>query len=209
MSPSELLATIVAERRALEVATLPTESPRYRETWRRLRYVIDQARAWSEAEHGSLRDFLDWARRQAEEEERANEIVLPERDVDAIRILTIHAAKGLEFPVVVLSGLANERRNDAGRVVWPDDGPPEISLGAGARSAGWDDAAEPREAHALPREPAAALRGCHASREPARRVRGAQEPRGWASRRPDGPDPSGAVRVGRSRCVPRRVDEAT
>lgn len=143
MSPSELLATIVADRQALEVATVPSDSPRYRETWRRLRYVVDQARAWSEAEHGSLRDFLDWARRQAEEEERANEIVLPERDVDAIRILTIHAAKGLEFPVVVLSGLASEPKTDPGRLVWPVTGPPEVSLRAdSARSAGWDEAAD-------------------------------------------------------------------
>ena len=142
MSPSELLATIIAERRALEASTLPAESPRYRETWRRLRYVVDQARAWSEAEHGSLRDFLDWARRQAEEEERANEIVLPERDVDAIRILTIHAAKGLEFPVVVLSGMASERKTDPGRVVWPSEGPPEVSFATGARTSGWDEAAD-------------------------------------------------------------------
>ncbi|MFI7581145.1 hypothetical protein [Kocuria kalidii] len=35
-----------------------TDSPRYRETWRRLRFVVDQARAWGTATHGSLRDYL-------------------------------------------------------------------------------------------------------------------------------------------------------
>ena len=139
VAPSELLATIVTERRALEVAT---DSPQYRETWRRLRFVVDQARAWSEAEHGSLRDFLDWAMRQAEEEERANEIVLPEKDVQAIRILTVHAAKGLEFPVVVLSGMASSPMNSPGRLVWPDTGPPEVSVSTAARTAGWAGASD-------------------------------------------------------------------
>ena len=137
MSPSEVLGHIIDERRAMET---PSDSPQYRETWRRLRFVVDQARAWSEAEHGSLRDFLDWAMRQAVQEERANEIVLPERDVEAIRILTIHAAKGLEFPVVVLSGMASRLNASPGALVWPADGPPEVSFLSGARSVGWKDA---------------------------------------------------------------------
>ena len=51
LSPSEVIGRIVAERRVLEAAV---DSPRYRETWRRMRFVVDQARAWSEAEHGSV-----------------------------------------------------------------------------------------------------------------------------------------------------------
>ena len=51
-TPSELLEGVLEQRRVLEVAV---DSPRYREVWRRLRFVVDQARAWSEAEHGSLR----------------------------------------------------------------------------------------------------------------------------------------------------------
>lgn len=53
-SPSELLEDVLERRRVLETAV---DSPRYRETWRRLRFVVDQARAWSEAEHGSLREY--------------------------------------------------------------------------------------------------------------------------------------------------------
>ena len=64
LSPSEVIGRIVSERRVLEAAV---DSPRYRETWRRMRFVVDQARAWSEAEHGSLREYLSWARRQADE----------------------------------------------------------------------------------------------------------------------------------------------
>ena len=73
--PANCSTTSSRPRRALEIAT---DSPRYRETWRRLRFVVDQARAWSDAERGSLREYLAWATRQAEDHARVVETVLPE-----------------------------------------------------------------------------------------------------------------------------------
>ena len=103
LAPSELLEMVVAERRMTELAVRAGGS---RGVWRRLRFVVDQARAWTEAEGGSLRDYLRWAERQGDEASRVAEAVLPETDAHSVRILTIHAAKGLEFPVVVLSGMS-------------------------------------------------------------------------------------------------------
>src|SRR5207302_406430 len=54
-SPSELLDRIARDRRALE---LGFAEGRPRDVWRRLRFVIDQARAWSDATAGSLRQYL-------------------------------------------------------------------------------------------------------------------------------------------------------
>lgn len=120
LTTSEVMSALVADRRVLEVSAL---HPRAQDQWRRIRFVIDQARAWSEVEHGGLRAYLAWAARQNEEGSRVAEAILPETDVDAVRIMTIHAAKGLEFPMVVMSGMSSQGNRGRGvRLIWPPDG---------------------------------------------------------------------------------------
>jgi ATP-dependent exoDNAse (exonuclease V) beta subunit len=101
-----------------------TDAARGRDVWRRLRFVIDQARAWSDAEHAGLRGYLGWATRQGSDSARVAEAVLPETDADTLRIMTVHAAKGLEFPVVIATGMTS--RPGGARsgidVLWPRDG---------------------------------------------------------------------------------------
>ena len=117
-SPADLIAALVDERRLLDAVL---DSPDGRDVWRRLRYVIEQARAWSDAGGHGLRRYLAWVRLQATESHTADTI-LPEHDHDAVRIMTIHAAKGLEFPITVVTGLttvpAGKSRNS---VVWHRD----------------------------------------------------------------------------------------
>jgi ATP-dependent helicase/nuclease subunit A len=120
LTPSEILGRLAVDRRMFEVAVY---GPRARDSWRRLRFVIDQARAWSEVEHGGLRSYLAWAGAQSAEGSRVAESVLPESDADSVRIMTIHAAKGLEFPMVVLSGLTAQPNHGSGvRLFWPPGG---------------------------------------------------------------------------------------
>ena len=120
-SPAQLLDGIARDRRALE---LGFAEGRPRDVWRRLRFVIDQARAWSEATGGSLRSYLRWVDQQTVEGARVTESVLPETDDDAVRIMTIHAAKGLEFPITIVSGLSTgaQARANPVDVYFPRDG---------------------------------------------------------------------------------------
>jgi ATP-dependent helicase/nuclease subunit A len=138
LTPSELLGRIVADRRMLEVAAV---GPRMRDSWRRLRFVVDQARAWSEASHGGLRAYLAWAAFQGQELSRVAEAVLPETDTDSVRVMTIHAAKGLEFPIVILSGMTAQTRQPHGvQLLWPPDGGYSVKMGAGIQTADFEAA---------------------------------------------------------------------
>jgi len=136
-SPSELADTVVRDRRLLELG--PAEG-RPRDLWRRVRFVLDQARAWTDATNGSLREYLEWVRQQTAEGSRVAEAVLPETDDDAVRIMTVHAAKGLQFPITIVAGLSTQpqRRSVGAEVAWPPDGPAIIRVGNRVRSSAFE-----------------------------------------------------------------------
>ena len=124
--PDELIEEFIRERHLVE---LSFDRRRPRERWRRLRFVVEQARAYQRAGGSSLRGFLDWIERQVVERARAVESPAPESDEDCVRIMTIHAAKGLEFPVVVLTGFGSRpNRNSDNVIVDRASGQAEIEL---------------------------------------------------------------------------------
>ncbi len=66
--------------------------------------VADLARTYELSGGISFRGFVDELAAQAEKEDAAEAPVL-EEDSDGVRLMTVHGAKGLEFPVVILADL--------------------------------------------------------------------------------------------------------
>jgi ATP-dependent helicase/nuclease subunit A len=115
---ADLLAAVADERRLFDLALAGADA---RDVWRRLRYVIEQARAWADAGGHGIRRYLQWAALQASES-RVADTILPEHDHDAVRVMTIHSAKGLEFPITIVAGLTTKpRRSASNGVVWAND----------------------------------------------------------------------------------------
>jgi ATP-dependent helicase/nuclease subunit A len=137
---SGLIEQVLVRRRAFE---LGLDERRPRDVWRRLHFVLDQARLFTDAYGADLRRYLAWAALQSADDARVVEAILPETDDDAVRIMTVHASKGLEFPVVALAGLNTEYRvrGIGVDVLWSDSGM-EVKLVKGLDTAGYTAVAE-------------------------------------------------------------------
>ena len=121
-----LIDGFIRERLLMESAM---NQQREREQWRRYRFLVEQARAFAAAGGSGLRAFLEWVQRQADEGARVTEAPVPESDEEAVRIMTVHGAKGLEFPVVILTGLNVSRNTRVDNVLF-DGGDVEVGIGS-------------------------------------------------------------------------------
>ena len=160
---SRLIATFSRERRLDE---LDLADYRPREAWRRRQFLIEQARQLEYARGTgqgvaplTLHRFIQWSELRQEERSRIAETVVPEPDDDAVRIMTIHAAKGQEFPIVILLGLDHDPRDKSGPhgypsvLFHPSDGTAEILAGSwsggnGLMTPGYRRAIEVDDEHA-------------------------------------------------------------
>lgn len=140
LSPAQLLEQLAHERRMFDVAML---GPRSTDVWRRLRFVLDQARAWSTAGGRGLRSFLGWCALQGREGTYAGDSALAEHDDNAVRIMTVHAAKGLEFPITIVAGLSTKRGGERqGVSVRWHHNTPQIGVRKDVSTSDYDEARE-------------------------------------------------------------------
>jgi ATP-dependent helicase/nuclease subunit A len=76
-----------------------------------LRKLVELARGFEERGPHFLRDFITFIAQFAEMETRESEAQIESGADDAVQIMTVHKAKGLEFPVVIIPDLARKLRS--------------------------------------------------------------------------------------------------
>lgn len=102
-SLAALVERFVAERGHVEIGILDQGD---RNSFRRMRFMVEQARSFEASGPESLRAFASWLERRASDAILDHEGAGLDDDEDAVRVLTIHGAKGLEFPIVFVAGLS-------------------------------------------------------------------------------------------------------
>ncbi len=135
-SPLADLVAEVMERTGL----LPYFALQYRGEQRvaNLHKAIDVARRIESAGRRDLQSFMRWMESLLEEEPEESDSPYLEGEGNAVRVTTVHRAKGLEYPVVLLGGLMGGRAPDMGlQVLRRDDGGIELRIPDKRGTLGW------------------------------------------------------------------------
>jgi ATP-dependent helicase/nuclease subunit A len=87
-----------------------------------IRKLMRLAREYEVDEGRDLRGFIDSVAERDVIQTREGEAPLEAEALDAVRLMTVHRAKGLEFPVVCLADLGKDGRDDEGALRISEDG---------------------------------------------------------------------------------------
>jgi len=87
-----------------------------------VRKLMRMAREFEADEGRDLRGFIDTLAERDVLRSREGEAPLEAEALDAVRLMTVHRAKGLEFPVVCVADLGKDGREDDGSLRISEDG---------------------------------------------------------------------------------------
>jgi ATP-dependent helicase/nuclease subunit A len=96
--------------------------------------IVDEARLFAAAGGGGLRPFIRHLRDSMENEAIEIEATVAEETDDVVRVMTMHGAKGLEYPIVALANLGTKYTPKAAPV--PREGESFLHFRVGADSPG-------------------------------------------------------------------------
>lgn len=122
--------------------------PHGRQRVANIRKAFQAARAFDGSGY-SFRSFAEYFLERAAESQAARglfgrsepESSLIDEEENAVRLLSVHKSKGLQFPVVIMSNLLQSRRYRAGIYV-REGASIEAKIGTGLRTSGYDNAVE-------------------------------------------------------------------
>jgi ATP-dependent exoDNAse (exonuclease V) beta subunit len=137
LRPSWSLATlaheVLSETGIIASAILDT---RDRDSFRRGRFIVDQARAFEADGPQPLRAFVAWLEERSSRPLVDHEGAALDQDEDAVRVLTVHGAKGLEFPIIIMAGFGTDPRSPGVPTFAVDPASGELAVCVGAKSRG-------------------------------------------------------------------------
>jgi ATP-dependent exoDNAse (exonuclease V) beta subunit len=112
----ELLLEQALERSGYEIAVVSLPDGRRRLA--NVRKLMRLARDWEKAHGADLQGFLRLIRTRATADGvRESEAPVEGESLDAVRLMTIHRSKGLEFPVVCVADLGRQKANTGGGLI--------------------------------------------------------------------------------------------
>jgi ATP-dependent helicase/nuclease subunit A len=105
LSPSEALLKLYSVTNLLAITASQTHGT---QRVANLLKVVDQCRNLEASQNFTYRAFVKWLSRQREEDSMEGEAPGPEETGTQVTLMTLHKAKGLEFPLVILSSAGKD-----------------------------------------------------------------------------------------------------
>ncbi|MEO8502955.1 MAG: UvrD-helicase domain-containing protein [Acidobacteriota bacterium] len=118
-----------------------------------LHKAIDVARRIEAAGRRDLQSFMRWMAGLLEDEPEESDSPYLEGEGDAVRVTTVHRAKGLEYPIVMLGGIVGGTAPDVGlRVLRREDDGIELRIPGKRGTSGWRSAQDLEDARQVAEE---------------------------------------------------------
>ncbi|MGH7740183.1 MAG: UvrD-helicase domain-containing protein, partial [bacterium] len=146
LAPSEVLRLLYA---STSLIPLVAAQPHGEQRVANLLKVVDQARDLETSQNFSTGAFARWLKEQQQEEAMEGEAPGAQSAGDRITLMTLHKSKGLEFPLVILSGVASSGSREKPPVLDRRTGTFQFKAGdqkLGLQTLGYSAAIETEEA---------------------------------------------------------------